>query len=238
VGIASTQDGGGYWLVASDGGIFSYGDAHYHGSTGSLTLNKPVVGIASTPDGGGYWLVASDGGIFNYGDALFYGSVPGGPANSTSSNPPAPSSTSSGPNPFYGPVQGIEFDGCPTFGDATFQDLQVLADPPITVLPVPGATQIIWRSVLDFYNSSSGQWQFYENGEPYTSGVFGSPIYIPGSVEFTNANGNDHQTFDAVPPGFDYAVAGQTWWEDSNGTVIAYNLSWTPVGCDYRGFSS
>jgi hypothetical protein len=32
VGIASTPSGNGYWLVASDGGIFSYGDAHYFGS--------------------------------------------------------------------------------------------------------------------------------------------------------------------------------------------------------------
>jgi hypothetical protein len=61
--------------VASDGGIFSYGDAGFYGSTGSLTLNKPVVGMASTPDGKGYWLVASDGGIFSYGDAGFYGST-------------------------------------------------------------------------------------------------------------------------------------------------------------------
>ncbi len=65
----------GYWLVASDGGIFSYGDADFYGSTGSLVLNKPIVGMASTPDGRGYWLVASDGGIFSYGDADFYGST-------------------------------------------------------------------------------------------------------------------------------------------------------------------
>ncbi|HXA28166.1 MAG TPA: hypothetical protein VN193_05405, partial [Candidatus Angelobacter sp.] len=67
--------GGGYWLVASDGGIFSYGDAGFYGSTGSIALNKPVVGMAPTPDGKGYWLVASDGGIFAYGDAQFYGST-------------------------------------------------------------------------------------------------------------------------------------------------------------------
>ena len=61
--------------MASDGGIFSYGDAGFYGSTGSIALNKPVVGMASTPDGRGYWLVASDGGIFSYGDAPFYGST-------------------------------------------------------------------------------------------------------------------------------------------------------------------
>ncbi len=67
----------GYWLVASDGGIFSYGDAPFYGSTGGTPLNEPIVGMASTPDGRGYWLVASDGGIFAYGDAFFYGSTGG-----------------------------------------------------------------------------------------------------------------------------------------------------------------
>ena len=64
-----------YWLVATDGGIFSFGGAPFYGSTGSIALNKPIVGMAATPDGGGYWLVASDGGIFSYGDAGFYGST-------------------------------------------------------------------------------------------------------------------------------------------------------------------
>ena len=73
--MAPTPDGDGYWLVASDGGIFSYGDATFYGSTGSMHLNRPIVGMAPTPDGGGYWLVASDGGIFSYGDATFFGST-------------------------------------------------------------------------------------------------------------------------------------------------------------------
>ncbi|MGH9081229.1 MAG: hypothetical protein ACRDYE_14355, partial [Acidimicrobiales bacterium] len=65
----------GYWMVASDGGIFSFGGASFEGSTGSFRLNRPVVGMASTADGLGYWLVASDGGIFTFGDAAFYGST-------------------------------------------------------------------------------------------------------------------------------------------------------------------
>jgi hypothetical protein len=48
VGMAATPSGGGYWLVASDGGIFSFGDARFFGSTGSLVLTRPVVGMAST----------------------------------------------------------------------------------------------------------------------------------------------------------------------------------------------
>jgi len=75
VGMAATPDGKGYWLAASDGGIFSFGDAQFYGSTGSISLNRPVVGMAATPDGKGYWLAASDGGIFSFGDAQFYGST-------------------------------------------------------------------------------------------------------------------------------------------------------------------
>ena len=81
VGMAATPDGGGYWLVGSDGGIYAYGDAAFYGSAGALTLNAPIVGMAATSDGKGYWLVASDGGIFNYGDAAFFGSRGGQPLN-------------------------------------------------------------------------------------------------------------------------------------------------------------
>jgi ribosomal protein L24E len=67
--------GGGYRMVASDGGIFSFGSARFFGSTGAMRLNQPVVGMAATSDGLGYWLVAADGGIFNFGDARFVGST-------------------------------------------------------------------------------------------------------------------------------------------------------------------
>ena len=75
VGMAATPSGAGYWLVASDGGIFTFGDAGFFGSTGAVRLNRPIVGMAATPSGRGYWLVASDGGIFTFGDAGFYGST-------------------------------------------------------------------------------------------------------------------------------------------------------------------
>ena len=81
VGMAATPDGGGYWEVASDGGIFTFGDAAFYGSEGGRPLNAPIVGLAATPDGGGYWEVASDGGIFAFGDATFYGSEGGQPLN-------------------------------------------------------------------------------------------------------------------------------------------------------------
>jgi len=78
----------GYWLVGSDGGIFSFGAAQFYGSTGALTLQRPVVGITPTASDAGYWLVASDGGIFSFGNAGFYGSIPGiGIAAAGSTNP-------------------------------------------------------------------------------------------------------------------------------------------------------
>jgi hypothetical protein len=76
VGMVTDPRTGGYWLVASDGGVFAF-NAQFYGSTGGIHLNRPVVGMAATPDGRGYWLVASDGGIFAFGDAHFYGSTGG-----------------------------------------------------------------------------------------------------------------------------------------------------------------
>ena len=78
--VASASDpvGHGYWITASDGGVFAFG-APFEGSAGNLILTRPVVGMAPTADGRGYWLVASDGGVFAYGDAGFYGSMGGQP---------------------------------------------------------------------------------------------------------------------------------------------------------------
>jgi cell wall-associated NlpC family hydrolase len=75
IAMVTTGDQRGYWMVASDGGIFSYGDAHFFGSTGNLVLNRPIVGLTPSRDQRGYWMVASDGGIFSYGDTHFYGST-------------------------------------------------------------------------------------------------------------------------------------------------------------------
>ncbi len=64
----------GYYLGASDGGVYAFGTGNL-GQLRPTPLNKPVVSIAAAPQGGGYWLVASDGGIFTYGVAGFYGST-------------------------------------------------------------------------------------------------------------------------------------------------------------------
>jgi hypothetical protein len=78
VGMAAPVAGG-YYLVASDGGIFSYpavGGPPFQGSTGSMKLNKPIVGMTTVA--GGYYLSGSDGGVFTYpstGGPTFDGST-------------------------------------------------------------------------------------------------------------------------------------------------------------------
>jgi parallel beta-helix repeat protein len=97
VGIASTPGSvdaatgsivpDGYWLVASDGGVFNFGNAGFLGSMGGTHLNAPIVGIVPgayalnfanfSLQTTGYSLVASDGGVFNFGSANFFGSLGG-----------------------------------------------------------------------------------------------------------------------------------------------------------------
>jgi ribosomal protein L24E len=114
VGMSPTSTGQGYWLVASDGGIFTYGDARFYGSTGGRRLNKPIVGMSVTPSGRGYWMVASDGGIFTFGDARFYGST-----GAIRLNKPITGMTATPSGRGYWMVASD--GGIFTFGDATFR---------------------------------------------------------------------------------------------------------------------
>ncbi len=85
VGLVPTPSGAGYWLVATDGGVFSFGDANFRGSVpGALpgvALNSPINGMVAY--GNGYLMVASDGGVFTFSDSPFQGSLGHNPPNST-----------------------------------------------------------------------------------------------------------------------------------------------------------
>jgi hypothetical protein len=78
--MAATPSGKGYWFVASDGGIFSFGDARFLGSTAGGPSRSPVAGVVVTRSGNGYWVVAADGVVTAFGDAVLLG-VPVGPLN-------------------------------------------------------------------------------------------------------------------------------------------------------------
>jgi hypothetical protein len=77
VGMAATPDGKGYWLAASDGGIFTFGDAGYFGSAPASSGRGNVVALASAANGQGYWVTGGDGGIDPFGAALSEGSMAG-----------------------------------------------------------------------------------------------------------------------------------------------------------------
>ena len=72
---ATTPSTTGYWQVAADGGVFSFGGAHFYGSMGGQKLNSPIVAMVASSDHLGYGLIAADGGVFCFGDFQFYGSM-------------------------------------------------------------------------------------------------------------------------------------------------------------------
>jgi hypothetical protein len=161
----------GYWLVGSDGGIFTFGSAQFYGSTGSLHLQRPVVGIVPTTDRNGYWLDASDGGIFAFGDAGFHGSIPGLGLN------PAGSGL---PNSLNAPIVGMvpsadgggyfmvaSDGGVFAFGDAHFAG------------SCPGIGGCTGAAVAVMPDASgNGYWLVTQSGHVYTFGdapYYGAP---------------------------------------------------------------
>jgi hypothetical protein len=194
--------GHGYWLVGSDGGIFSFGSAPFYGSMGATHLQRPVVGIVPTRDQGGYWLDASDGGVFSFGATQFHGSIPG-----LGLNPAASGLPNSLNAPIVGMVpshdQGGYFmvasdGGVFAFGDAHFAG------------SCPGIGGCSGAAVAVMPDASgNGYWLITQTGYVYT---FGDAPYLgapgPQSSYITSAV--------ATPSGHGY------WILDGNGQVFAY----------------
>ena len=72
--VAADPATGGYWMAATDGGVFAF-RATYAGGLSRVRLASPVVGMAATPSGRGYWLVSAAGGVFAFGDARYLGGL-------------------------------------------------------------------------------------------------------------------------------------------------------------------
>ena len=77
VGLAATPSGQGYWVVAADGGVFTYGDATFHGSLPAQSVTDRVAAMAATASGNGYWLAGASGTVHAFGDAPDAGSLSG-----------------------------------------------------------------------------------------------------------------------------------------------------------------
>ena len=74
VGMVPSADGGGYFMVASDGGVFAFGDARFAGSCpGSGGCSGAAVAVMPDASGNGYWLVTQTGHVYTFGDAHYFG---------------------------------------------------------------------------------------------------------------------------------------------------------------------
>ncbi len=156
--VVNNPSGGlsGYWVVAPDGGIFTFGEAQFFGSTGNLKLNQPILGLAATPTGQGYWLVAADGGIFTFGDARFRGST-----GSLTLNKPVVGMAATVPGAGYWLVASD--GGIFSFGDAPFYGSTgslKLNKPVVGIAPTPTGKGY-WMVASDGGIFSFGDAAFY-----------------------------------------------------------------------------
>jgi arylsulfatase A-like enzyme len=66
--------GSGYWMLGTDGVVYSFGDARHHGNAAT---SSGAVDLEPTPSGDGYWILDSAGVITARGDAVSYGGATG-----------------------------------------------------------------------------------------------------------------------------------------------------------------
>lgn len=118
MGICLHEPSGGYYLFATDGGVFAYGGAKFHGSLPAQNVKPaaPVIGMAVRPQGDGYWLASKDGGVYSFGEANrhFHGSLAGKKLNAPITDI---ESSKSGKGYYLSGADGGVF----TFGDADFE---------------------------------------------------------------------------------------------------------------------
>ena len=174
VGMATTVDGRGYWLVQSGGGVFSYGDAAFYGSLPGLGIvpTDQIVGMAATPDGKGYWLVAADGGVFSFGDARFLGSMGNLPLDQPVVGM---ASTPSGNGYWEVAADGSVY----AFGDAhSFGGLRLQPNQPVVGIASTADGKGYWEVAADGGIFSFGDAQFRGSmaGQPLDQPVVGMSV--------------------------------------------------------------
>ncbi len=241
VSMASTPDGGGYWLTDAAGGVSAHGSAVNYGSMAGHILNAPIAHIVSTPDGGGYWLVASDGGIFSFGDAPFFGSMGGQHLN-------APV-VDIAPTPDGGGYWLVASDGgIFSFGDARFQGSmggRHLNDP-IVGISTDDATEGYWLVATDGgifsfgapFLGSTGNLRLTRpvngmtslaNGQGYWFVASDGGVFAEGSAPFRGSMGGSTLSAPVVGMATDPATGGY-WLVASDGGIFSFGAPFYGAG--------
>lgn len=195
IDAVATASGHGSWSLASDGGVFTAGDAPFGGSLAATRLNSPVTAIVGTPCGQGYDILATDGGVFTFGDAHFYGSM-----GSVKLNQPMAgiAITCSG----LGYYTVAQDGGVFTFGDAQFHGSMAnlkLVSPIFAIIPNCTNTGY-WMVARDGGVFTSGDLAFYGSlgGQPLSSPIVGLiPTPTFHGYWLIAANGNTYPFGDA-----------------------------------------
>jgi hypothetical protein len=176
--MAPTPDSAGYWLVASDGGLFSYGDATFQGSTAG-TGSSALGMVVDRPDWS-YALVSSSGSATFFGP--WHHSSGGSPDNvstngaKTNSNPTTPA-----------PTTTTTTTRAPTTTTTTPAPTTTTTPAPTTTTTQPTATNALVQGVYVGAADPSGVKSFA--GKTGTSPTIASD-YLPSNGGWTGMDGS------------------------------------------------
>jgi hypothetical protein len=194
-----TSDG--YWLVGTDGGVFTYGLAHFYGSIDSIGQtvtpgtypNEGITGISRTPAGKGYWLVTDEGQIYTFGDAVYHGGLALGPS------PAHPIISIECAGPLDGYWLFADDGGVLTYGAATFHGSAA-------------GHLVAGAKVVDAASTITGQgyWIVDDQGHVY---AYGDAVYHGG---LSTAPAHPICAIAPTPSGAGYYLCGK------DGGVFAY----------------
>jgi len=133
--FTTASAGSGYWMLASDGRVYSFGGAPFLGSARRSLGAGQAVDLEPNPANDGYWIVDAAGSVYTYGNTGYHGGLTGGtllPGETVTSI----SSSASGRGYWLFTTTGRVF----AFGDAPwFGDLRAvrLNGPVLDSIPSP-----------------------------------------------------------------------------------------------------
>ena len=188
-------------MVATDGGIFSFGDVPYYGSLPGLGINvTDVVGMAPIPTNTGYWIARSTGQVYSFGNAQALGSYAASSCN---------------------PIAAI-------FSNPAKQGYRLVTDSGATIPfgAAPGGSQPTGnpRFCPNPPTMSLAEYNSIQLGDSYAQvvGIVGAPGLL---IAQSNSGGNLTQTYKWIGSGASGANANVTFRNNAAISKAQYGLS-------------